>query len=116
MNQEKEINKRSADTIIADLHRLSEDKSYTLDRKEWLNAAWFLVGFLGEEEKVLNGINQEISKKTLEIMNAQDKLNVARAEKEVEASDIYRLMKDQTVKVKTMERYIQVAKKSADEF
>lgn len=114
MNQE--IDTRSADSIITDLQRLAEDKHYVLDRKEWLNAAFLLNSFRFNEEKIFNGMRQEVSQLKLDTLKSDEKKSVAKVEIEVEASDLYRLMKDQEAKIAVIKEYGMIAKKAADDF
>ncbi len=111
---EQEIDKRSADTILADIHSRVENK-IPISREKWLDAAFYLNSFFTTESQILNGMRQEIAQKKLEILRAQEKRSVAMAEIEVEASDVFRLMKDQEAKLDAISEYIRIAKKSAEE-
>lgn len=112
---DQEIDKRSADTILADIHNRVEAR-LSISRDQWLDAAFYLNSFFTVESKILNGMRQEVAKAKLDVLASQEKRSVALAELEVEASDVYRLMKDQEAKLDAIQEYIRIAKKSADEF
>jgi len=112
---EDRIDKRSADSIIASLQQLSEDKTYRMDKDEWLDAAWYLNSFYPLESKILNGMRQEVARAKLDILGSQEKRSLALAEVEVEASDTFRLMKDQEAKIEAMKEYVRIAKKNAED-
>uniref|UniRef100_A0A6M3Y4L0 Uncharacterized protein n=2 Tax=viral metagenome TaxID=1070528 RepID=A0A6M3Y4L0_9ZZZZ len=108
------MEKRSADTILESLKERIENKE-DVDRKVWLDAAFFLSTFLLEEKRILNGMRQEIAQLRSLIYEKQTKKSVAATDIEIEASDLYRIAKDQEAKIDVMEEMIRVAKKSAEE-
>lgn len=112
---ENEIDIRSADTILADIHSRVEAR-LPISRDQWLDAAFYLNSFYTVESKILNGMRQEVAKAKLDVLASQEKRSVAIAELEVEASDTYRLMKDQEAKLDAITEYIRIAKKNADEY
>ena len=59
-------------------------------------------------------LRQTVAAEKFEILKKQEKKNVALAEAEIEASDNYRLMREQESKVKRIEEFIRISKKNAD--
>lgn len=104
---------RTTDTIIADLKKIIGSRT-PLDREKWLEAAFYLSVLRLDEAHKLNISNQKVAARKLEILKAQEKKNVAAAELEVEASEEYRVMKDQEAKIYSVDELIRVAKKNSD--
>lgn len=103
----------SVDLIIDYLKGMVERK-IPIAREEWLSIALKLVVLRVDEAKLFNQMSQEVAKKKLGILKAQDKKNVAAADLEIESTDEYRFMKDQEDKLYTLDEFTRVAKKSAD--
>ena len=59
-------------------------------------------------------LRQTVAAEKFEILKKQEKKNVALADAEIEASDNYRLMREQESKVKRIEEFIRISKKNAD--
>ena len=110
---EQEIDKRSADSILADVHNRVENK-IDISKEKWLDVAFYLNTFYADEVRILNGMRQEVAQKKLDILRGQEKRSVAMAEIEVEASDLFRLMKDQEAKTDAIQEFVRIAKKSSE--
>lgn len=106
------MEKVSTDTILNYLKDAVEAKRQ-LNPEIWLDASFKLNVLLGDEHQVLEELRQDIAKKKLEIMKGQDKRNATAAEIEVEADDLYRIMKLQEHKVDRIEEFIRIAKANA---
>jgi hypothetical protein len=107
------MDKRTAASVIEDLKNIVAEKK-PLDRGYWLTAAFYLT-ILGEDVKIeLNRLNQEAAKKKQEFIDAQDKKNDSLAQSKLETLDEYKSMKDQEVRVGTIDQLIMVAKKNSD--
>ncbi len=109
------MEQRTVDTIIADLKEKIESRK-PIERKYWLDMAFYLAILRIDEAKLLNQMKQGIAKQKLTILGGQEKKNVGAAEIEVEAMDMYSLMKDQEEKLYSVDEAIRVAKHSAEEF
>ena len=107
------MEKRTTDTMLADLKKLVEAK-IPVARELWLEAAFDLSILRMDEAKLFNKMCQSVAKKKLEILKSQEKKNVALAEVEIESSDEYCFMKDQEDKLYSIDELVRVAKKSAD--
>lgn len=106
---------RTADTVLADLKRLVESKT-PIDRREWLDAAFYLVVLRIEQARKFNSAFRAVASKRLDILKGQEKKNVAAANVEIQASIEYEDLKNQEDKLYSIDELIRVAKKSADEF
>lgn len=82
----------------------------------WLDASFKLNLTLDDEEHELEVMRQEVAKAKLAIISAQEKRNVSIAELEIEASDEYRMMKEQEHKVDRIKEFIRIAKISGNKF
>ena len=107
------MNKRTADTIIADLKKIVEERK-PLRREVWLEAAFYLSLLREDEAQKMNALNQGVAKIKLAILKSQEKKNVALADAEIEASDEYVAAKNQEAKIYTVDQLIMVAKKNSD--
>src|SRR3990167_2730200 len=103
---------RTTDTILADLKAKIESRQ-PIERKYWLDMAFYLAILRIDEAKLLNQMKQGIAKQKLAILAGQEKKNVGAAEVEVEATDAYCIMKDQEEKIYSVDEAVRVAKKSA---
>jgi len=104
---------RTSDSILKNLTELVASRKI-IDRDIWLEAAFDLTLFRIEEAQLLNKMRQAVAEKKLEILKTQTKRSVASAEIEIEATDDYRLMKDQEDKIYSIDELVRVAKKNAE--
>ena len=102
----------TADTILDFLKDAVESKR-VLNPNMWLEAAFKLTVLTADEHTKLEDLRQEVARFKLEIMKTQEKRNVAAAELETEASDLYRQMKLQEHKVDRIEELVRIAKANA---
>lgn len=107
--------KITSDTILSFLKDSVESKKM-LNPSLWLESAFKLNLLLGDEHYQLENLRQDVAKAKLEVMKNQDKRNVAAAYLEIEATDEYRLMREQEHKVDRIEEFIKLAKKNASQY
>lgn len=105
--------KVSCDLILGWLKEQVE-KHHIIPQNVWLDAAFKLNLLQPDEVHELQIMKQEIARDKLKILQSQEKKNVAAAEMEVEASDEYRLMREQENKVDRIDEFIRIAKKHAE--
>ena len=107
------MEKRTTDSILDALKTMVESK-INISQDKWIDAAFFLNVLQPDEVHTLEMMKQGIAQKKLAILKAQEKRNVAAVELEIEASDDYRLMREQENKVERIEETIRLAKKASD--
>ena len=107
------MEKVSSDLILEHLKSLVESK-IPIAREAWLDVAFKLNLLKLDETKLFNKMRQEVAKKKLAILRAQDKKNVSAATLELESTDEYRFMRDQEDKIEAIEEFVRIAKKNAD--
>ena len=103
------MNKITSDTILQWFKSAVEEKQ-VLNPDLWIDAAHKLVVFLGDEEMKLYELQQQVAEKKLEFYNAMDKPQVAAAEMQVEATDIFKEYKQQKAKINQIEEFVRIAK------
>ena len=106
-------NKVDSDLILNTLKEYVESKK-SISREQWLECAFKLNLLRIDEAQLYNKMRQGVAEKKLEIMKGQDKKNVAAVEVEIEASDVYRFMKDQEDKIYSIDEFIRIAKKNSE--
>lgn len=107
--------KITSDTILHFLKDAVESKKI-LNPSLWGDSAFKLNLLLGDEHNILESLRQDVAKMRLEILQKQDKKNVAACDVEVGASDLFRLMRLQEHKVGRVEEFIKLAKKNMSQF
>lgn len=90
------------------------EQKIPVSREAWMEVAFKLDILRIDEAKLYNTMRQSVAKMKNEIYDAQEKKNVAAVEMKIEASDEYRLMRDQEALIYSIDEMIRVAKKSAD--
>ena len=110
-----EENKVSADIILDYLKGLVESKKL-IAKEEWISVAFKLNLLRIDEAKLLRQMEQAVSRKKLTIYQAQEKRNVAAADLEIESSDEYRFMKDQSDKIYSIDEFVRISKLSSSNF
>lgn len=105
----------TTDTILGFLKEAVESKR-VLNDEVWLDAAFKLTVLLGDEHIILEDRRQAVARMKLDVMQKQEKRNVAAAELEISASDEYREMRLQEHKVDRIEEFVKIAKKNASKF
>lgn len=105
--------KIDADFILDTIKGLVESQK-VLNPNVWMSAALKLNILLSDEHEKLEDLRSEVAKKKLEIMSKQEKRNVAAADTEIEASEIYKQMRLQEHKTDRIVEFIKLAKKQAD--
>ena len=108
-----EQQKINVDTILGWLKVQVESKKI-IPKEVWLDSAFKLNLLQPDEVHLLEVMRQDVAKMKLELYQKQEKKNVAAVEMEVEASDEYRLMREQENKVDRIEEHIRIAKKNSD--
>jgi hypothetical protein len=112
------MEKLSVDIILESLKDRIENRE-DISKDKWLKIAFDLNTFRLDEEHILNGMRQEVAQlkvsKLDEIDNKGKTKSIARIDIEVEASDLYRLMRNQEARVEVIKEYERIAKKSAEE-
>jgi hypothetical protein len=106
--------KVTTDLIIGWLKEQVESKRM-IAKEVWLDAAFKLNLLLGDEVHEAEMLRQSVAQGKLAILKAQEKRNVSAAEMEIEAGDIYRLMREQESKVERIQEFIRIAKKNVDQ-
>ena len=105
----------TTDKILFELKKAVEEKKI-IDKDDWLTIAFKLNSLLIDENKRLYDLEQKVAQMKLGILKGQDKRNVAAVELEVQASDLYREMREQDAKVSQVIEFIRIAKKRSDTF
>lgn len=103
----------TTDLILGWLKDKVEAKK-AIPREVWLSAAFKLNLLQPDEVHEMEVMRQEIAKKKLQLFKEQEKRNVAAVELEIQASDEYRLMREQENKVDRIEEFIRIAKKNSE--
>lgn len=103
----------TADEILNTLKALVESRKL-ISKEVWLESAFKLNLLRIDEAQLFNKMKQQVAEKKLEIYKAQDKRNVAAADLEIEATDLYRFMRDQEDKIYSLDEFIRIAKKNAE--
>lgn len=106
---------RTTDSVLKDLKEIVES-GRMVDRSVWLTAAFTLNLLEIDENILLRQMQQKVAQKKLDILQGQAKRNVAAAELEVEATDEYRIMRDQEDKIESVKEFVMIAKKSSENF
>ena len=106
--------KITTDLILSWLKEQVEGKQ-KIQQEVWLDASFKLTLLLDDEEHLMEVMRQETAKIKLEILKKQEKRNVAAADLEVEASDEYRLMREQEHKVDRIREFVRIAKINANQ-
>lgn len=87
-----------------------------LPEEIWLDAS-FKLNLLSEaDEHEMEVMRQGVAQKKLEILKVQEKRNVAAADLEIEATDDYRLMREQEHKVERIKEFVRIAKINGNKF
>lgn len=107
------MNNMTARGIIEVLKSYAKE-SIPVPREKWLDGGFNLESLRLEEAEKYNLLRQEVSKKKLEILKAQEKKNVALADAEIESLDIYRELRNQEDLIHTIDEIVRLAKKSSD--
>ena len=108
------MEKRTSQSVLEDLGKLVESKQ-SVPKETWLTAAFFL-NLLGiDDAQELNKMRQVVAQKKMAIYNSQEKRNVSAVKLEIEASNEYRLMKNQEDKIYAIRELIRIAKKNSEE-
>ena len=107
------MEKVTSDFILETLKVMVESRK-PISRDEWLTSSFKLNLLLIDENKLLNTMRQAVAQKKLGIYQAQTKRNVAAADLETEASDEFKVMKDQESKCYAIEEFIRISKKSSE--
>lgn len=105
--------KITADTILKWAQEQVESKNMP-SREVWLDIAFRLNLLKIDEAALLNKMRQSVAQKKYEVLQAQDKKNVAAASLEVERSEEYRFMRDQETKIEVIEEFVRLAKKNSE--
>jgi hypothetical protein len=106
--------KVTTDTILNWLKERVESKA-SIPQDIWLDSSFKLNLLLDDEEHQMEVMRQEVAKGKLDILRNQEKRNVAAAEMETEATDEYRLMREQEHRVDRIKEFIRIAKKNAEQ-
>lgn len=106
---------RTADALLSDLKRLREEGK-PIPKEVWLNAAFDLNLFRLDESEKLNLLRQQVAQRKLAALNRQEKRNVAAADAEIEATDEFRMMRDQETKLDIIAEFVRIAKINASDF
>lgn len=85
-----------------------------IPREWWIEAAFDLNLLRIDEAQLFNRMKQRVAEMKMELKKKQDKVNISAIEMEVEATDEYRLMRDQEDLIYSIDQFVMVAKKSAD--
>ncbi len=104
---------RTTDTVLNDLKEVVESGKM-VSPEVWLTAAFTLNLLEIDENMLRNKMRQDVAKSKLAIYKAQEKKNVAAAEMEIEATDAYRMLRDQEDKIDSVKEFIMIAKKNSD--
>lgn len=104
---------RTADSVISDLKKIVSERK-PLNRELWLEAAFYLSLLREGEAQKMNRLFQEVSKIKLELLNKQEKKNVAAVDIEIATTDKFLEMQDQSAKLYTIDELIRVAKKNSE--
>lgn len=107
------MEKITATLIFEKMQKFVESK-VPISREAWLEVAFKLDILRIDEVKLYNKMHREVAQKKLDIYNAQEKKNVAACEMEIEASEEYKLMKDQDALIYSIDEMIRIAKKNSD--
>jgi hypothetical protein len=107
--------KRTVQSVLQDLKKIVENKGgMPINKEIWLNAAFTLELLRPDETIKLNKMRQDVAKAKLEIVRSQDKKNKSLADLEIQATDEYRIMKDQEDLVDELDEFVKIAKKNVD--
>ena len=107
--------KISASFILDTLKTMVESKKL-IPKDEWITAAGKLTLLRIDEAKLLNKQRQEVARMKLEILGKQEKKNVSLANAEIEATDVYRFLRDQEDTIYSLDEFVRIAKRAADGF
>ena len=105
----------TADIILGYLKAQIESKR-PISREVWGDASFKLNLLLGDEIHELEAIRQKVAQRKYELYRIQEKKNVSAVDLEIEASDDYRIMREQDAKVEQIKEFIRLAKKNMDNF
>lgn len=105
--------KVTSDVILEWLKAKVEQKEM-IAREEWLDVAFKLNLLRIDEAATYNKLHQDVAQKKLALLKGQDKKNVAAAEVEIEASDEFRILRDQEDKLHSIDEFVRLAKKNSD--
>ena len=103
----------TTDTILNYLIEAVELK-IALNPEIWLDSAFKLNLLLIQEEKEMIELERAYNQKVNDIMQSQEKINVAAAEKMAILTDEYMLYREKLLKIKRVEQLILIAKKRSD--
>lgn len=101
----------TTDTILDWLQEQVEQKQPVTPTKS-LEIAQKLNVLLGDEHDHLYKLEQEVAKAKLEMLSKGDK-SVARAEIEVQATDLFRTRQNQKARIGRIEEMIRISKRQA---
>jgi len=85
-------------------------KASDLSREKWEDAGLELNIYLGDEEDSLGKLEQQVAEKKVEMLDSQEKRNVAEADARLEATDLYREMRTQKRKCDRIKEFIKLVK------
>lgn len=98
---------RSIETVLKWLRDSTTSKE-VIQPSQFVEAGLYMNILIGEEHEKLSLLKQQVAKIKLELLPQHDKVN--KVELIVEASDIYRQMKNQEAKLKMIDEHIKIAK------
>lgn len=99
----------TTDTIIGWLNEQVTNK-YPISPTTFLDAAVKLNLLLADEQEELFNLQQKVAQLKIDYLQDDDKRNVSKAKMMVEASDDFRLMKNQQAKIDRIIEFIRLAK------
>lgn len=99
----------TADTILDYMKEVVKNKT-PLDPTKWLDAAASLNVLLSDELNMLAEMEQEVAKMKLTFLADSDTSNVSAAKMKVEATDVYKKMRQQKSKCEIIEEFIRISK------
>ena len=111
----EERKKIDADFILNTLKVMVESKKL-VSREEWIGIAFKLTILRIDEAKLFNSMHQAVAKKKLDIKRSLEKPSVAAVKQEIEATDEFKFLQDQSDKLYSLDELVRVAKKASDTF
>ena len=103
----------TADLILTEL-RDRVAKKIPISKDDWLDIAFKLNTLILDENETLFTMKQAVAIRKRDILNLQEKKNVAALEIQVEALDEYKQMMIQESKINQIMEFIRIAKKQSD--
>ncbi len=99
----------TSDTII-DYLKNSVEQKLTIPPTAWLDAAVKLNLLLADEQESLFKLQQTVAQLKINFLNDDEKRNVSKAKMMVEASEEFRLARNQEAKIERIIEFIRLAK------